>query len=379
MKILYLLPFFDEDRNSFSKLLAPILDELIAQKIPFEIWSSNSSYEGSYRDYHHKMFAINFKYEFLTFLPTLFLTSIKVWRWKRRNPDGLVHNVGGGNSLVSDVITSHACHAQYLKQKIVYGELGRAILNPIHAMVICTEYFNFRQKLKTISVSNYNTHGIKTYHPKADVITIENASPAARRSWRKERLKNSVFKIIFISNNHRRKGLEPLLDAMVMAKKRNLSWQLSIIGQDPQQDYWSRKVSELNIDDKVTFEGHQADVIDAMIKHDILCFPSRYESFGMIFTEAASIGLPVFGTDVGILSKLYPSWPHLPTLCKHPASGEDIFQGLETFSNNDELLESLGSELQQGASLFSLESMVEQHLQVYQGERQRIKASPITA
>lgn len=55
---------------------------------------------------------------------------------------------------------------------------------------------------------------------------------------------------------------------------------------------------ELTIGSQVTFVGHAtpSQVADYLKRSDIFVLPSQYESFGVVFIEAMSVGLPVIGS-----------------------------------------------------------------------------------
>ena len=50
---------------------------------------------------------------------------------------------------------------------------------------------------------------------------------------------------------------------------------------------------------RIHFAGRRKDVGTALRAFDVFALPTRREAFGTVFVEAAAMGLPVIGTQVG--------------------------------------------------------------------------------
>ncbi len=85
-----------------------------------------------------------------------------------------------------------------------------------------------------------------------------------------------------------RKNLETVLSAMVAAP----GLHLTVVGSTEGSPYIER-AETLGIGDRVHFLGYRLDVSEIMKAVDFFVFPSRYEPFGMVVTEAMATGLPV--------------------------------------------------------------------------------------
>ena len=75
--------------------------------------------------------------------------------------------------------------------------------------------------------------------------------------------------------------------------------ELYIYGDGSLRTQLEELTSELNIKDKVFFEGRISndDVPEALSKMDLFCVTSVSESFGVSVLEAMSVGIPVVATD----------------------------------------------------------------------------------
>jgi len=112
-------------------------------------------------------------------------------------------------------------------------------------------------------------------------------------------------KLLFVGSLIRRKGAADLLRAL-----RQLGgspggepgeFELTVIGDGPQEERLRAMASSLGLADRVHFEGFVGDR-EALRNHyrraDLLVVPSRHEGFPRVITEAMSQGLPVVATNV---------------------------------------------------------------------------------
>jgi glycosyltransferase involved in cell wall biosynthesis len=99
------------------------------------------------------------------------------------------------------------------------------------------------------------------------------------------------------------KGHDVLVDALGMLPEG--PWHCECVGsveRDPAfAESLRRRVRAGGIDGRVRFPGPQsgADLARSYGAADLLVFPSRSETYGMVVTEALARGLPVVAADVG--------------------------------------------------------------------------------
>ena len=99
-----------------------------------------------------------------------------------------------------------------------------------------------------------------------------------------------------------RKGLETLLDALALLRRRKVAIRLRAVGVFESPDY-ERAVRDhaarLGIGDLIEWTGFRADVGAELAKMDLLAFPSLLaEGLPMVVIEAMGAGVPVVGTRV---------------------------------------------------------------------------------
>jgi UDP-glucose:(heptosyl)LPS alpha-1,3-glucosyltransferase len=123
-----------------------------------------------------------------------------------------------------------------------------------------------------------------------DAAQFRPAAAAERRRLRAELGLSAGPWALFCGWNWRRKGLDVLLQAMRQLPQA----RLLVVGEDPLEGATFRqRVSELGLTERVRFEGTQKDPSRWFRAADLFVFPTRYEPFGMVVTEAMACGLPV--------------------------------------------------------------------------------------
>jgi glycosyltransferase involved in cell wall biosynthesis len=88
-----------------------------------------------------------------------------------------------------------------------------------------------------------------------------------------------------------RKNLDTVLHALVKVPDLHLA----VVGSTEGSPY-PQLVSDLNLSQRVHFLGFRRDVSEIMRAVDLFVFPSRYEPFGMVVSEAMATGIPVIVT-----------------------------------------------------------------------------------
>lgn len=108
--------------------------------------------------------------------------------------------------------------------------------------------------------------------------------------------------IISVSRLEKKNGLDTLIEAFALVRKReSLSLLLLLVGGGRQEKYLRRLAKSLGVDQYVHFAGNVSpDEVPYYLKRaDIFVRPSRSEGLGSAFLEAMAYGLPIIGTPVG--------------------------------------------------------------------------------
>lgn len=135
--------------------------------------------------------------------------------------------------------------------------------------------------------------------PDLDIDVIPNGIDTRRFAPPEGRPPERRLRLVTVARLLERKGIHTILEAC--AKPTVLPVELSIIGTGPFEPELRQMVDEMGLGDRVRFLGFVPN--DELPQHyrrsDIFVLPSEIESFGLVFAEAMSCGLPIAASNVG--------------------------------------------------------------------------------
>jgi glycosyltransferase involved in cell wall biosynthesis len=107
------------------------------------------------------------------------------------------------------------------------------------------------------------------------------------------------LRFLFLGMLNARKAVDVLLSAFMRVAARFPDARLSLVGLDESQGYYRQMVESLGIGPQVQFQGPVAarSVSQVLGEHDVLVLPSRFDGWGMVLSEAASMGLALIASD----------------------------------------------------------------------------------
>lgn len=119
-----------------------------------------------------------------------------------------------------------------------------------------------------------------------------------------EKVKHPVregFSFATAGNLIKGKGFDILIDAFVEVVKKYPNTSLTIYGDGPLRKRLIDQVKSKNLDNNIDFYGsYKKDEIDVLFcSADAFVLASRAETFGVVYIEAMSSGLPVIATKCG--------------------------------------------------------------------------------
>lgn len=141
-----------------------------------------------------------------------------------------------------------------------------------------------------------------TNHPRIEVIhnllPEKGTHPLARKNA------DGPPRLLTVGSLSPTKNHEQAIRALVAIP----SASLVVLGDGPERGKLWRLCQELSLEERVTFKGHVAGqtVITAMDEADLLVHPSKGETFGLVYFEAASRELPIVALDNPVASWCIP-------------------------------------------------------------------------
>jgi len=118
---------------------------------------------------------------------------------------------------------------------------------------------------------------------------------------REKRAWDQPFRLVSVASLNAIKGFDLLLIALAKARQNGLLVKLSIGGEGPERAALEAQVERLALGSAVHFLGalSRKGVLDALSQADAFVLASHHETFGIVFIEALSQGLPVIATRSG--------------------------------------------------------------------------------
>lgn len=171
-------------------------------------------------------------------------------------------------------------------------EMIHALLKPVTRRI-----WNRASKVVALSEALANT--ARQTAPELDIDVIPNGIDTDKFSPPERRSSRFSIRLITVARLLKRKGIQTILEAC--AEPTLLPVKLQIIGTGPYEDELRGMVRELGLQDNVEFVGYVPNegLPRYYRKSDIFVLPSETESFGLVFAEAMSCGLPIAASDVG--------------------------------------------------------------------------------
>jgi UDP-glucose:(heptosyl)LPS alpha-1,3-glucosyltransferase len=160
-----------------------------------------------------------------------------------------------------------------------------------------------RKFRKVLACSSRVKKELQEYYsvPPADIevmpngVDLDEFNPSLRQNRRmveRERLgiRDEDFLMLFVGNEFGRKGLRTVVRCMSMPGLA--ATKLFVCGRG-NPDPFRILAAELGVGNRIIFAGGREDIASCYAAADLFVFPTLYEPFGMVITEAMASGLPV--------------------------------------------------------------------------------------
>ncbi|WP_035119379.1 glycosyltransferase family 4 protein [Cohnella panacarvi] len=187
-------------------------------------------------------------------------------------------------------------HSSFEKELILNGRIAEG--GPEHRFLtsIYGELEHKMDRMLTVSKSFAQYMGGYMKHPER-IEVIPNGYD--ERRFKPIPHDNAVTQLVSVCRLIPAKGLDILLKACAELRKRGLPFVLHLIGDGPAREELEKLSQQLGIYDDTIFYGYMLHPEEMIPFFDVFVLPSRAESFGSVFAEAALCLLALVGTNVG--------------------------------------------------------------------------------
>jgi UDP-glucose:(heptosyl)LPS alpha-1,3-glucosyltransferase len=169
--------------------------------------------------------------------------------------------------------------------------------------------------------------------------------------------------LLFIGNPFSRKGLGHLIEAI---PRLDRDVHLLVFGRDDAAPY-IRRCRELGIHNRVKFVTGRLidDIAGLYAAADVFVFPTLYEPFGLVITEAMASGLPVVTSARAGAAELIEDGRD-GLLLKDPTNPNEIAERLSVLMGSDRLMRNMGREARKKAEQHSWDKAAANWLKVFE-------------
>jgi glycosyltransferase involved in cell wall biosynthesis len=149
---------------------------------------------------------------------------------------------------------------------------------------------------------------IADFHVPAGRLSV--VEPGTDKAATQPRARGGVVALLSVGAVVPRKGYDILVTAL--AKIEHLPWRLLIVGDCTRSavtvSRLRAEIARLGLADRIILRGVvTADELASLYAcSDLFVLPSRFEGYGMAFTEAIAHGVPVVGAKAGALAQTVP-------------------------------------------------------------------------
>lgn len=183
--------------------------------------------------------------------------------------------------------------------KLIIKTLGKILLK--NANIVCPVSYRLANAIKSL--------GIK----EEKILVIPNVVETSMIKFKRTTLQENDKahkNILFIGLNFRIKGLDFILDALEMLKRKRNDFLLEVIGGVNKNElcFYKKVVENKGLSNNVLFLGVKTkeEVSEHIEKCDFGVQPSLYETFGVSILEFLGKGKPVITSDISPINELVP-------------------------------------------------------------------------
>jgi len=161
------------------------------------------------------------------------------------------------------------------------------------------------------------------------------------------------------------KGLDTMIECFARIATKYPNWDLDIAGKGDEQseNYLKDLCAKYNVKDRVHFLGFSEHIDEIMKDHSIFVLTSRSEGFGMVITEAMSMGCPCISFNLSGPSEII-----INTIDGYLVESQNktaLIEAIESLINNETKRKIFGKRGLVNVNRFSEDIIIKQWIQLF--------------
>jgi UDP-glucose:(heptosyl)LPS alpha-1,3-glucosyltransferase len=288
----------------------------------------------------------------------------------------IVHTIGGITAQ-QNIVTAQYCQYAW----------GEALRTEAGASEGVTAYHQFMWRLagyfEKRAMTGSQTLGISANSARTSrdlqkfygsdpgkIRVIHNAVDAERFTPKNKRFRSEIRRrlhipeeaiVVLFVGEYRRKGLATVIRALGLISDPRV--HLLAVGKGD-LTYYNALAAESGIKDRTSFVGPMKDIEQVFGAADLFVFPTFYEAFGMVITEAMASGLPVVTSrDAGAAEMIEDGMSGL--LVDQPGNVGEVQRQIEVLLSNSAARLAMGEKARQAASAYTWADVATDTLSLY--------------
>lgn len=276
----------------------------------------------------------------------VFASKSAAWLQKHQSEFDVVQVYGAATGFKADVNTAQFVHSGWLRSPVHISKLRRDLYGTYQWLyTLLNVYWEkkaFRQAKVVVAVSEKIKQELLDIGvPKERIrvifngVDIQEFQPgcADREKWG---LPAKVPLALFAGDiRTNRKNLDTVLHALVQVPELHLA----VVGATEGSPY-PQLTEKLGLGKRVHFLGYRRDLSEIMQAVDLFVFPSRYEPFGMVVSEAMATGLPVITAATTGAAEIVT--PNCGIVLSNSEDTQALAQALNKLASDPELRRKMG-------------------------------------
>jgi glycosyltransferase involved in cell wall biosynthesis len=196
------------------------------------------------------------------------------------------------------------------------------------------------------------------YRLASDAVTIVHNGVAELPEPSPPDLRDRPLRVLAIGSLGRQKGFDVLIEALTRSRT---DWRLTVAGTGFQQKNLTDQAAAVD-GARISFRGWVDGVESLMLDADVVCMPSRWESFPYTALEAMTLRRPVVGSKVDGLDEIVTEQSGVLVA---PGRPDRLAAVLDCLAADPSYVARLADGTRARAARFSLERMLSGTLEVY--------------